>query len=239
MPTRKTTATKKAAAKKPAAKKAAPAAKQAVAKKALQPVATATYRTKIDLANLAVDAKTVKQLARAVTKLAQTLAKMDESGAVRLEQPVTAKGAHLATTDTKAAKRFGMEEGRAPRTAKTAAPAAKKTSGATQAAATPVPAKKAAAKKAAAKKARVQAKPTEAAPVAEAADIAAPVAKKAAAKKAAAKKAPAKKATGKKTARKTSVNGAREPARAAGGETAVAPEAPPATDTPGAEAAAS
>jgi hypothetical protein len=124
MPTRKI-----AAAKKPAAKKAAPVAKKAVAKKVPQPVAAATFRTKIDLANLAVGAKTVKQLARAVARLSKTLAKMDDSGAVKLEQPVTAKGAHLATIDAKAAKRFGMEEGRAPRGAKTAAPAAKKAAG--------------------------------------------------------------------------------------------------------------
>jgi hypothetical protein len=227
MPTRKI-----AAAKKPAAKKAAPVAKKAVAKKMPQPAATATFRTKIDLANLTVGAKTVKQLARAMTKLSQTLAKMDESGAVKLEQPVTAKGALLATTDAKAAKRFGMEEGRAPRAAKTAAPAAKKSAGA-KVAETSAPAKKAAAKKAAAKT-RVQAKPAEAAPVAEAADAAAPAAKKRAAKKAAAKSAP-----GKKAARKVGANGSNEPARAAGGESAAAPETPPATDTPGAEAFAS
>ncbi|WP_051241931.1 hypothetical protein [Azohydromonas australica] len=130
MPTRKTAATNKAPAKKAAAKKSAPVAKKAAAKKVPQPVAAATFRTKIDLANLAVGAKTVKQFARAVAKLAQTLAKMDESGAVQLEQPVTVRGAHLATSDAKAAKRFGMEEGRAPRGAKTTAPAAKKTAGA-------------------------------------------------------------------------------------------------------------
>jgi hypothetical protein len=172
-------------------------------------VAAVTFRTKIDLANLAVDAKTVKQLARAVAKLAQTLARMDESGAVKLEQPVTAKGAHLATTDAKAAKRFGMEEGRAPRGAKTAAPAAKKSAGA-KVAETPAPAKKAAAKKAAAKT-RVQAKPADAVPVSEAADAAAPAAKKRAAKKA---------------ARKAGAIGSKEPARLAGGESAAAPEAP-------------
>jgi hypothetical protein len=180
--------------------------------------------------NLAVGAKTVKQLARAVAKLAQTLSKMDESGAVQLEQPVTAKGAHLATTDAKAARRFGMEEGRAPRGAKTAAPAAKKTAGAVKATKTPAPAKKAAAKKAAAKKTRVQAAAVDVAPVSEAADTAAP-----AVKERAAKKAPAKKA-----ARKTAAaNGSNEPAGAAGGESGAALEAPPATDTPGAQAAVS
>ena len=232
MPTKKN-ATNKVLAKKAAAKNPAPAAKKAAATKVPQPVAAATFRTKIDLANLAAGAKTVKQLARAVAKLAQTLARMDEGGAVQLEQPVTAKGAHLATTDAKAAKRFGMEEGRAPRGAKTAAPAAKKSAGATLASATPAPVKKAAAKKAAAKKTRAQARPADAAPVAEAVDTAAPAAKKATAKKPAAKKAPAKKA-----ARKTSVNGANEPTRAAGGESAAAPKAPPATDTPGTGAAA-
>jgi hypothetical protein len=228
MPTRKI-----AAAKKSAAKKAAPVAKKGVAKKVPQPAATAMFRTKIDLANLAVGAKTVKQLARAVAKLSQTLAKMDDSGAVKLEQPVTAKGAHLATTDAKAAKRFGMEEGRAPRGAKTAAPAAKKAAGTVKAAETLAPAKKAAAKKT-----RAQVTPADAASVAEAVDTTAPVAKKATATKAATKKAPAKKAAGKKAARKTSVNGSNEPARAAGGESAAIPEAPPATDTPGAEDAA-
>jgi hypothetical protein len=234
MPTRKTTATKKAAAKKPAAKKAAPAVKQAVVKKAPQPVAAATFRTKIDLANLAVGAKTVKQLARAMAKLAQTLSRMDESGAVQLEQPVTAKGAHLATTDAKAAKRFGMEEGRAPRGAKTAAPAAKKGAGAVQAPEAPEPAKKAAAKKAAAKKTHARAAPAQAASPAEAVEPAAPAVKKRAAKKTAAQ-APVKR-TGRKS---TTVNGSGEPARAADGASAAAPEAPPATDTPGAEAAAS
>jgi hypothetical protein len=237
MPTKKIAAVKKAAPTQSAAKKAAPAAKKAAAKKAAQPVTAATFRTKIDLANLAVGAKTVKQLARAVTKLAQTLAKMDENGAVKLEQPVTAKGALLATTDAKAAKRFGMEEGRAPRAAKTAAPAAKKTAGATQTAAAPAPAKKAAAKRAAAKKTRAQAAPTDAAPAAEAVDVT--VVAKRAAQNAAAKKAPAKKAAGKKTARKTSINGSKEPARAAGGESAAAPEAAPATDVQSAEAAES
>jgi hypothetical protein len=236
MPTKKIAAAKKAASTQSAAKKAAPAAKKAAGKNAVQPVAAATFRTKIDLANLAVGAKTVKQLARAVTKLSQTLAKMDESGAVKLEQPVTAKGALLATTDAKAAKRFGMEEGRAPRAAKTAAHA-KKIAGVTQTAAAPAPAKKAAAKKAAAKKARAQAASTDAAPAAEAVDVT--VMAKRAAQKATAKKAPAKKATGKKAARKPDTNGSKESARAAGGESAVAPEAPPAADVPGAEAAAS
>jgi hypothetical protein len=228
MPTRKIVAAEKVAAKEAPAKKAAPVAKKAAAKKAPQPVAAAaTFRTKIDLANLAVGAKTVKQFARAVAKLAQTLARMDENGAVKLEQPVTAKGAHLATTNAKAAKRFGMEEGRAPRGAKTAAPAAKKASGAAKAAETPAPAKKASAKKVAAKKTRAQATPAEAAPMAEAADTAAPAAKKGAVKKAA----------GKKTVRKTrAANGSNELQRGAGGESAAAP---PATYTPGAEATAS
>ncbi|MDZ5455076.1 histone [Azohydromonas lata] len=236
MPTKKIAAAKKAVATKSAAKQAAPVAKKAAAKSAAQPVAAATFRTKIDVANLAVGAKTVKQLARAFAKLAQTLAKMDESGAVKLEQPVTAKGAHLATTDAKAAKRFGMEEGRAPRGAKTAAPAVKKAAVAAKAAQTPAPApapapaKKAIAKKAAAKKSPAQATASDAGPVTAAADTATP-----AAKKAAAKKAPAKKA-----ARKTAAaNGSAKIQRAAGGESAAAPEAPPATDTPGAEAAAS
>ncbi|WP_298236368.1 histone [uncultured Azohydromonas sp.] len=242
-------------------------------------MAAATFRTKIDLASLAVGAKTVKQLARAVGKLAQTLSRMDESGAVRLEQPVRAKGAHLATTDAKAAKRFGMEEGRAPRGAKTAAPAAKKRAGATQAATTPAPAKKAAGKKAAAKKTRAQATPADEAPAAEAVDVTvtakraarkasakkAPARKAAArktraqaaaadavpkaeaadtaapaAKKAAARKAPAKKAAGKKAPRRTSAaSGSNEPVRAANEVSAVAPEAPPATDTPVAEATVS
>jgi hypothetical protein len=222
MPTRKTVATKKLAAKKAAAKNAVPVAKKAAAKKAPQPVAAvATFRTKIDLANLAVGAKTVKQLARAVAKLSQTLVRMDESGAVKLEQPVTAKGAHLATTDAKAAKRFGMEEGRAPRGAKTAAPAAKK------AAETPVPAKKAAAKKT-----RAKAAPADAAPIAEAADVAVP------AKKAAAKKASTKKAAGKKAARKSAANGAGEPQRTEPTEVPAAIEAP-STGAPAAESAAS
>ncbi len=232
MPSKKLPASKKTSAKTAPAKsgRAAKTAQAATAPAA----AAAVYRLKVDLANLAVGAKTLKQLSRAVGKLAQTLTKMEDAGAVSLEQPVTAKGAHLATTDAKAAKRFGMEEGRAPRGAKTAAPAAKKTSGATQAAATPAPAKKAAAKKT-----RAQTKPADAAPVAEAAETAAPVAKKSTAKKAAAKKAPAKKAAGKKAARKTGTNGSNEPARAAGGESAAVPEAPPATDTPGAAPAAS
>jgi hypothetical protein len=195
------------------------------------------YRLKVDLANLAVGAKTLKQLSRAVNKLAQTLTKMEDGGAVSLEQPVTAKGAHLTTTDAKLARRFGMEEGRAPRGAKTAAPTAKKTAGATQAAATPAPAKKAAAKKASAKKTRAQATPADAAPATEAVDVTVPA--KRAAKKAAAKKAPAKKAAGKKAARKNGTNGTNEPVRSTGGESAAAPKASPTTDTPGSEAAAS
>ena len=237
MPTRKIAAAKKVVARTPAAKKAASIATKAAAKKAPQPVAATTFRTKIDLANLAVGARTVKQLARAMAKLAQTLSRMDESGAVQLEQPVTARGAHLATTDAKTAKRFGMEEGRAPRGAKTEAPAAKKATAAAPAAGTPAPAKKAVAKKVAAKKTRAQATPTAAAPAAEATDVTA--LPKAAAKGAAARKAPAKEAAGKKAVRKTLANGSNEPRRAASGESAAAPEAPPATDTPGAEAAAS
>jgi hypothetical protein len=230
MPSKKIPASKKISAKAAPAK-AARAAKTGQA--AAAPAApAAVYRLKVDLANLAVGAKTLKQLSRAVGKLAQTLAKMEEGGNVSLEQPVTAKGAHLSTQDAKLARRFGMEEGRAPRGAKTAAPAAKKASGAAQAAA--APAKKAAAKKAAAKKTRTQTTAADAAPAAEAAATTAP-AKKAVAKKAAAKKAPAKKAAGKKAARKTGANGVGEPQRAAGGESAAAPEAPPATDMPGSE----
>jgi hypothetical protein len=235
MPSKKIVASKKAASKS-AATKTAPAAKKAAAK-AAQPAAAATFRTKIDLANLAVGAKTVKQLSRAVSKLALTLSKMEAAEGVRLETPVTAKGANLVTEDAKLAKRFGMEEGRAPRGAKTATPAAKKTAGSTQASATPAPAKKAAAKKAAAKKTRAQATPTAAAPVAEATDVTA--LPKAAAKRAAVKKAPAKKAAGKKAVRKTGANGSNELTRSAGGESVGTPEVPPATDMPGAEAAAS
>jgi hypothetical protein len=230
MPSKKLSASKKTSAKTAPAK-AGRAAKTKQA--AAAPVAAAAvYRLKVDLANLAVGAKTLKQFSRAVNKLAQTLTRMEDGGAVSLEQPVTAKGAHLATTDTKAAKRFGMEEGRAPRGAKTAAPAAKRTSGATQAAATPAPAKKAAAKKT-----RAQATRADAAPAAEAVDVT--VVAKRAAQKAAAKKAPAKKAAGKKAARQMGTNGAKEPQRAAGGESTAAPEAPLATGTPGAQAAAS
>lgn len=232
MPSNKLPASKKTSAK------TAPA-KAARAAKTVQAAAApaAMYRLKVDLANIAVGAKTVKQLSRAVGKLAQTLAKMDDAGSVSLEAPVTGKAANLVTQDAKVARRFGMEEGRAPRGAKTAAPAAKKTSGAVQASATPAPAKKAAAKKAAAKKTSAQATPPDKAPAAEAVDVT--LTAKRAAQKATAKKAPAKKAAGKKAARKTSSNGANEPARAAGGESAAAPEAPPATDTPGAEPAAS
>jgi hypothetical protein len=234
MPSKKLPASKKTSAKTAPAK-AARAAK--TARGAAEPAAAAAvYRLKVDLANLAVGAKTLKQFSRAVNKLAQTLTKMEDGGAVSLEQPVTAKGAHLATTDAKLARRFGMEEGRAPRGAKTAAPAAKKTSGATQAAATPAPAKKAAAKKAAAKKTRAQATRAHAAPAAEAVDVT--VVAKRAAQKAAAKKATAKKAAGKKAARKLGTNGANEPHRAAGGKSTAAPEVPLATGTPGAEAAA-
>jgi hypothetical protein len=230
MPTRKTAATNKVPAKKAAAKKPVPVAKKTAAKEAPQPVAAATFRTKIDLANLAIGAKTVKQLARAVAKLAQTLAKMDESGAVSLEQPVTAKGAHLATTDAKAAKRFGMEEGRAPRGAKTAAPAAKKTAGTTHASATPAPAKKAAAKnakKAAAKKTRTRATPADVDPAAETVNVTSP-----------AKKGSAKKA-GKKAARKKDATGANEAVRSPGNEPAAALQAPAAGDMPGSEGTAS
>jgi hypothetical protein len=236
MPSKKFPASKKTSAKT-APVKTGRAVKTTQA--AAAPAAPAVvYRLKVDLANLAVGAKTLKQFSRAVNKLAQTLTKMEDAGNVSLEQPVTAKGAHLSTQDAKLARRFGMEEGRAPRGAKTAAPAAKKASGAAQAAAAPAPAKKAAAKKAAAKKARVQATPADAVPVTESAATTAP-AKKGAAKKAAAKKAPAKKAAGKKAARKTGTNGSNEPLPAAGGESAGAPEVPPSTDTPGTEAAAS
>ncbi|WP_211235012.1 hypothetical protein [Azohydromonas australica] len=226
MPSKKLPASKKASVK------AAPV-KTSRAAKTAQAAPAAVYRLKVDLANLAVGAKTLKQLSRAVGKLAQTLTRMEEGGNVSLEQPVTAKGAHLSTQDAKLARRFGMEEGRAPRGAKTAAPAAKKASGAAQAAA--APAKKAAAKKAAAKKTRTQATAADAEPVTEAATTTTASAKKAAAKKAAAKKTPAKKAAGKKAARKTGANGAGEPQRAADGESAAAPEAPPATDMPGSE----
>jgi hypothetical protein len=227
---------KKIVASKSAAKKTAPVAKKA-ATKAAQPAPAATFRTKIDLANLAVGAKTVKQLSRAVNKLAQTLAKMETAEGIKLETPVTAKGANLVTQDAKVAKRFGMEEGRAPRGAKTAAPAAKKAAAAAPAAGTPAPAKKAAGKKAAAKKTRAQATPMDAAPAAEATDVTA--LPKAAAKRAAAKKAPAKKAAGKKAARKTGAGSTNELAPSAGGESAGTPEVSPATDMPGSEAAAS
>jgi hypothetical protein len=226
MPSKKLPASKKTSAK------AAPAKAGRAAKTAQAPAApaaaAAVYRLKVDLANLAVGAKTLKQFSRAVNKLAQTLTKMEDAGAVSLEQPVTAKGANLSTQDAKLARRFGMEEGRAPRGAKTAAPAAKKTAGATQAAATPAPTKKAAAKKAAAKKTRARATPADAAPAAEAANVTVP-----------AKKGAAKKAAGKKAARKAGTNGANGSQRAADGEATAAPEAPPATDTPGSEDAAS
>jgi hypothetical protein len=235
MPSKKFPASKKTSAKTAPAKagRATKTARAAAAPAA----AAAVYRLKVDLANLAVGAKTLKQFSRAVNKLAQTLTKMEDGGAVSLEQPVTAKGAHLATTDAKLARRFGMEEGRAPRGAKTATPTAKKTAGATQASATPAPAKRAAAKKASAKKTRAQATPADAAPATEAVDVTVPA--KRAAKKAADKKAPAKKAAGKKAARKKGGNGTNEPVRSAGGESAAAPEAPPATDTPGSEGTAS
>jgi hypothetical protein len=232
MPSKKLPASKKTSAK------TAPTKTARAARTAQAAAAPATvYRLKVDLASLAVGAKTLKQLSRAVNKLAQTLTKMEDAGAVSLEQPVTAKGVHLATTDAKLARRFSMEEGRAPRGAKTAAPAAKKTPGATQVSATPAPAKKAAAKKAAAKKTRAQTTPPDEPSAAEAVDVT--VTAKRAAQKAASKKALAKKAASKKATRKTSGNGSSEPARAAGGESAAAPEAPPATDTPGAEATTS
>ncbi|WP_066340666.1 hypothetical protein [Azohydromonas lata] len=217
MPTKKIVAGKKAAAPKTTAKaaakpagksllkqpapvprKAAPVAKQAAAK-AVQPVAATTFRLKVELAKLADGATTFKQLARAVGKLAQTLAKMDEAGGVKLEQPVGNKVAHLATQDAKLARRFGMEEGRAPRGA--AAPVAQKAvakKAAVKAAApAPAPAEKAPAKKAAAKKGAAKKAAAKAAPVVEAAapapaPVAAPApapAKKPAARKAARKKA--------------------------------------------------
>ncbi|WP_051241937.1 hypothetical protein [Azohydromonas australica] len=70
--------------------------------------------------------------------------------------------------------------------------------------------------------------------MAKAADAATPAAKKRAAKNAAAKRAP-----GKKAARKAGANTLNEPARAAGGGSATAPEAPPATNTPDAKSAMS
>jgi hypothetical protein len=204
-----------------------PSKKIAVAKKAAQPVAAATFRLKVDLANLAVGAKTVKQLSRAVNKLAQTLTKMEDGGGVSLEAPVTGKAVNLVTQDAKLARRFGMEEGRAPRGVKTAAPAAKKASGTAQASATPAPAKKAA-KKAAAKKTRAQATTTDSARAAEATDVTAP-----------AKKAAAKKAAGKKAARKFAGNGTAESPRAENAETAATNAVTPASDAPGSEPAAS
>ncbi|MDZ5460431.1 hypothetical protein [Azohydromonas lata] len=177
----------------PVAKKAAPVAKQA-APKAVQPVAATTFRLKVELAKLADGATTFKQLARAVGKLAQTLAKMDEAGGVKLEQPVGNKVAHLATQDAKLARRFGMEEGRAPRGA--AAPVAQKAAAKKAAvkapAPAPAPAEKAPAKKAAAKKAAAKAAPVVEAAAPAPAPVAAPApapAKKPAARKAARKKA--------------------------------------------------
>ncbi|WP_298232880.1 hypothetical protein [uncultured Azohydromonas sp.] len=189
MPSKKIVASKKAV-RKSAANKAAPAAKKTAAK-ATPPAAAATFRVKIDLAALAIGAKTIKQLARAVNKLAQTLAKMEDAGSVSLEAPVTGKVASLVTQDAKAARRFGMEEGRAPRGAKAATPAAKK----------------ATAKKAATKKVAAKAAPAEAAETSEAKT---PAAKGGAATKAATKKAPARKA-----ARKKAANAVAEPRNAA------------------------
>ena len=190
MPSKKIQASTKTTASRPVAKKTAPSGRNGAG------AATgSTFRLKIDLANLAVGARTLKQLSRAVSKLAQTLAKMEEAGGVALEIPVTAKGANLATQDAKLARRFGMEEGRAPRAAKTAAPAAKSAVAAAEA---PAAAKKAATKKAAAKKASAK----TAAP--NGVDgSAVPVAKNGAARKAPARKAPAKKAAAGKAVRKS------------------------------------
>jgi hypothetical protein len=212
MPSKKIPASKKAAVSESAAKKVS------VAKKSVEPAAAATYRLKIDLANLAIGAKTVKQFSRAVGKLAQTLAKMEDAGGVSLEVPVTAKAASLVTQDAKLARRFGMEEGRAPRGAKTATLAVKKPTATAEA---PAAAKKVTAKKAAAKKASANAAPAE---TAETSSAKAPAAKKGAATKAAAKKAPAKKA-----ARKMAANDVAEPQNAA------APAEAAATQTPAAE----
>ena len=57
MPSKKVPTAKKGATSKSAAKKAAPAAKQA-ARKFAEPVAAATFRLKVDLANVAVGANT-------------------------------------------------------------------------------------------------------------------------------------------------------------------------------------
>lgn len=225
MPSKKIVASNKVASKS-AVTKAAPAAKKTAAK-AAQPAAASTFRVKIDLAALAIGAKTIKQLSRAVNKLAQTLAKMEDAGSVSLEAPVTGKVASLVTQDAKAARRFGMEEGRAPRAAKTAAPAAKKPAATPEA---PVAAKKAPAKKGAAKKAAAKAAPAE---VAEPSETKTPAAKGGAAKKAAAKKAPAKKAAAKKAARKTAANDVAE------SQNAAAPVEPTAVATPAADSQAS
>lgn len=112
-PSRKTGPTK--AARSTAAGKAparAPASRKAATKGAGRAEgAASTFRTKLPLANLADGAKNIKQVLRAVERLAKQLAKMDEAG-VKLEQPVARNVAMLATSDAKAAKRFGMEEKR-------------------------------------------------------------------------------------------------------------------------------
>lgn len=122
MPTRKAPAAKKSASARSSTAKA-PSAKKAARNAAIEgaPVAQ-VFRSKVSLAALADGAKNIKQLARAVEKLAGQLAKMEAAG-VTLEVPVARGTAHLSTNDTKLARRFGLEAGRAPRTAKRAASA--------------------------------------------------------------------------------------------------------------------
>ena len=220
MPSKKIVAARNAASKS-AVNKTAPVARKAAAKVA-QPSAAATFRLRIDLANLAVGAKTVKQLTRVVNKLAQTLTKMEDAGSVSLEVPVTGKIASLVTQDAKAARRFGMEQGRAPRGAKTAAPAAKKPAITAEA---PAAAKKGPAKKAAAKKGTAEAAPVEAA---ETSGAKAPAAKNGAATKVAAKKAPAKKGAAKAApVEAAETSGAKAPAAKSGAATKVAAKKAP------------
>lgn len=73
--------------------------------------AASAFRSKLALANVADGAKNIKQVLRAVERLAKQLGKLDEAG-VKLEQPVARNVAMLVTSDAKAAKRFGMEEKR-------------------------------------------------------------------------------------------------------------------------------
>jgi hypothetical protein len=214
MPTKKVPASKQTAGSKIAAKKAS------VVKKSVQPAAAATYRLKIDLANLAIGAKTVKQFSRAVGKLAQTLTKMEDAGGVSLETPVTGKAVSLVTQDAKLARRFGMEEGRAPRGVKTAAPAAKKPTATAEA---PAAVKHGATKKAAAKKLAAKAAPAETAEISAAK---APAAKGGAATKAAAKRAPAKKVSAKKAARRAAATNVAEAQNGAAPAEPVVPQAP-------------